>query len=266
MKRLALAVSVLSVASSAALAADMAVKAPPPPLPVLFSWTGFYIGVNAGGHWGDDRITTTTDPLGGFGVLGAASIDAASPTTLHPQGAVAGGQIGYNWQFNSWLFGLEADADWVDGTATRTIGPIANINVGDRMFNSSKNEFLATFRPRAGVVFNQTLLYVTGGLAVGSLQTTDIMTHFGGAEVTATNNTTTRAGWTVGAGAEFAFLNNWSAKIEYLYVDLGRYDTFIPSSVGGFPDDITVHHKYTDNIVRVGLNYRFGPTAVVARY
>jgi outer membrane immunogenic protein len=268
MKRLALAISVFAFSAAGASAADMAVKAPPPaPMAMVYSWTGFYIGGSVGGHWGSDRITTTTDTAGGFGVAGAAAIDAASPTTLKPQGFIGGVQAGYNWQANNFVFGLEADASWLEGTASRSFGSFTVINSADVMTDSAKATFLATFRPRVGVVFDRTLFYVTGGLAVGTVKTSDSFGHFGGAIVTSTFDTTTREGWTVGAGAEYAFSNNWSAKVEYLYVDLGSFNTVIPGTVAGNPDVVTVHHKYTDNIARVGLNYKFGwGGPVVARY
>jgi outer membrane immunogenic protein len=267
MKKLALvAVATTMTFSGAASAADMAVKAlPPAPIAVIFSWTGFYIGGSLGGHWGSDRITTTTDTAGGFGVAGAAAIDAASPTTLRPQGFIGGGQIGYNWQASNFVFGLEADASWLDGSASRVLTGIPVIAAGDFMTNSARAEFLATFRGRAGVAFDRALFYLTGGLAVGTVKTSGTFGHFGGTVVTSTFDSTSRAGWTVGAGLEYAFTNNWSAKVEYLYVDLGSFNTNIPSSAGGAPDSQTVHHKYTDNIARVGLNYRWGGP-VVAKY
>jgi outer membrane immunogenic protein len=255
--------AIAALIGTPALAADLGrpvYKAPPPAPPApVYSWTGWYVGANIGGHWGTDKITTTTDTGGGFGPAGAAAIDATSPTTLKPQGVIGGVQAGYNWQINTWLFGIEGDADWLGGSASRTIPPgvIPVINSGDFMIDSVKATFLATVRPRVGVVFDHLLLYATGGLAVETIKTTDTFGHFGGTIVTTTSNTTTRAGWTVGGGLEYAFANNWSAKLEYLFVDMGSFDAAIPGTAAGFPDVITVHHKYTDNIFRGGLNYQF---------
>src|SRR5690242_20336216 len=109
----------IGVASAADLPARTYTKAPVMVAPA-FNWSGFYLGGSVGGHWGNDRITTTTDTAGGFGVAGAAAIDALSPTTLKPQGFIGGVQAGYNWQVNTFLVGVEADASWLDGTATRT--------------------------------------------------------------------------------------------------------------------------------------------------
>jgi outer membrane immunogenic protein len=230
-----------------------------------YNWTGFYLGGNVGGHWGSDRLTTTTDSGGGFGVAGAAAIDAASPTSLKTQGVIGGLQAGYNWQMNTVVFGLEADANWRGGSASRTLINIPVIATGDFLADSANASFLGTIRGRVGLSVDRALFYFTGGFAAGTLRTTDSFGHFGGSAVTSTADRTTRGGWTVGGGLEYAFLGNWSAKFEYLYVDLGNYNTLIPSSAGGTPDSVTVHHKSTDNIVRVGLNYHFN-SPVVARY
>jgi outer membrane immunogenic protein len=253
------AIGIVSVAS----AADMSVKAPVYNAPVAapaFSWTGFYLGGNVGGTWGSDKITSTTDPVG-WGAAGVASIDGVSPTTLNPKGFIGGLQAGYNWQINqNWLLGIEADADWSGGSASRTLTYVgaAGVANNDFMANSTKSTFLATLRPRLGVTFDQSLLYVTGGLAIGTLQTTDSFGSFGGASVGTVNSSTTRTGWTVGGGFEYAFARNWSAKAEYLHVDLGNFNASIPScAICAVGSDVTVNHKYTEEIARVGVNYLF---------
>jgi outer membrane immunogenic protein len=125
------------------------------------------------------------------------------------------------------------------------------------MTNSVRDEFLGTVRGRLGAVFSQALLYVTGGLAIGTVKTSGSFGHFGGTVIETASETTTRAGWTIGGGLEYAFAPNWSAKIEYLYVDLGTFDLTLPSSPAGAPDSTTVHNRYTDNVVRAGLNFQF---------
>jgi len=251
-----------------ASAADLPRKAPaytPPPPPQVYNWTGFYIGGNAGGHWGTDKITTTTNPVA-LGAAVAAELDSRSPVSLHPDGFIGGIQLGYNWQVNNWFIGIEGDANWLGGTASRTLGfaGAALVNPGDIMTNSSEAKFLATIRPRVGITFDRILLYATGGVAFGTVKTNDTFCGFGcppgdPSVVQAVSATTTRTGWTVGGGLEYGITNNWSVKAEYLYVDLGSFDTVMPTCAScGFPTDITVHHKYTDNIARAGLNYRFG--------
>jgi outer membrane immunogenic protein len=258
-----LAVAGLSVGlGTAASAADLG----PGPAPVYtkapvmapWSWTGFYIGGNAGGSWGKDKITSTSDPLG-WTSAGAAAIDGASPTSLKPQGFLGGGQIGYNWQFNSFVFGLEADADWVGANnVTRSVTGFSVINSADVMTNQSQQTFLATVRPRLGVAFDHALLYGTGGLAIGTLKTNDSFGSFGNTSIAGISTSTTRTGWTAGAGLEWAFNRNWSAKVEYLHVDLGSSSDTIPSCIGcATGSDITINHKFTEEVARVGVNYLF---------
>ena len=170
---------------SFASAADMAVKAPPPPPPSrVFSWTGFYIGANAGGHWDTDQITAAADPVG-FGLAGidVPALDSTLATSLHPQGFIGGGQIGYNWQSGYYVVGLEADANGLTGSAGRTItgAPLiaTGLAPGDFVTDSAEATFLTTFRARCiappwASPFDRTLLlYATGGGAWGQVKTTD---------------------------------------------------------------------------------------------
>ena len=273
MIRLLLASTALAtlMAGGSALAADQAVRAPmftKAPLMPLFSWTGFYFGGNAGGHWGQDKVSTTTS-VANFGLANAAAVDLASPTTVKPTGWLAGGQVGYNLQVNHAVLGFEGDADWVNGSAARSlVFPGPNPTAGDTLSNATQANFLATLRPRLGAAFDHSLLYITGGLAVGTVKTTDSMTTFGGTVLESTSATATRIGWVAGGGFEYAFTDNWSAKVEALHVDLGgTYDTGIPCAAGCVAaTDIVVHHKYTDNIARLGINYRLGAAPVVSRY
>ena len=189
---------------------EMAVKAPvyvEPP----FTWTGFYVGINGGG------------------AFGRSSFGAPVPTAFDTSGGLVGGTIGYNWQSGPIVFGLEGDADWADirGSATCAAG----ITCGTR------SDFLATVRGRVGYAFDRFLPYVTGGLAVGNIRSS--VTGFGTTDVT-------NAGWTLGAGVEASFARNWSAKLEYLYVDLGR-----GGAIAG------TRASLTENIVRAGVNYHF---------
>jgi outer membrane immunogenic protein len=256
--------------SGPALAADQNVKAPvftKAPIIPVFSWTGFYFG-GAGGHWGRDNVTTTTS--NNFSLASRTAIDLASPVTLNPEGWLAGVQVGYNMQVNHLVLGFEGDADWLGGTNSRALvfaGPAPL--PGDTLSNSTQGSFLATLRPRLGAAFDHSLLYITGGLAIGTVKTTDSMTVTGGTVLEQTSDSKTRVGWAAGGGFEYAFTDNWSAKVEALHVDLGgTYDNGIPCVVvcGASTTDIVVHHKYTDNIARFGINYRLGaaPAPVIA--
>jgi outer membrane immunogenic protein len=233
--------------------------APEPPC----IWCGWYIGVNAGGHWDTDQITAAADPVG-FTAHGVSAplFDSAVAGSLHPQGFIGGGQIGYNWQTSNFVFGVEADANGLSGSAARTItgAPlIAAGNLpGDFVSDSAQTRFLATFRGRVGVTFDRVLLYATGGGAWGTVQTTDSFGAFGGTVVSTASNTTSRFGWTVGGGLEYAVTGNWSLKAEYLFVNLGSFNETTAAITGAPSTDITFTHAYTENIARLGVNYRFG--------
>jgi outer membrane immunogenic protein len=224
MKRFLLAgVGVLTLAAVAgpAAAADLSrryepiVKAPPILAPI-YNWTGFYIGVNGGGAWGHSKW----DSVGGFDLTGG----------------LVGGTVGYNWQWASpWVLGVEGDIDWsnIDGSTT------AFCPLGCK----TSNNWLGTVRGRVGYAVDRIMPYVTGGLAFG-----DIKASTPGFP----SKSETNAGWTVGAGLEVAIAGTWTAKAEYLYVDLGNFNCGL--SCGSFPND---NVSFTTHIVRGGLNYRF---------
>jgi outer membrane immunogenic protein len=197
-------------------------------------------------------------------------------------GGVFGGQIGYNWQVNpNWVLGVEADGQWTGERGRRDdiLGSI-RIPAGDFtdvITTTATSEWslpwFATFRGRAGFLIDPTLLlYGTGGLAVGEVkfatQSTATLQQFSGINprglpVTvvgpAFSETQTRVGWTVGAGLEKKFTPNWSAKLEYLYVDFGTKTYF-----GGTGSAVDV--SFHDHILRGGFNYAFTAGPVVARY
>jgi outer membrane immunogenic protein len=233
---------------SSALAADVAVEpiyaSYGVPVSVAYNWTGFYIGANVGGHFAQDKISTTTIVPGG--VLIAGVIDATSPGTINPSGFLGGLQAGYNWQVGRIFAGLEVDGDWLGGTASRSVTfnpPFAPASV---MTNASQAQFLLTVRPRVGAVLDRWLLYVTGGLAFETFITDDTFT-FGGE----TNRRNTRTGEAIGGGIEYAVLDSWTLRLEYLYVTFGSSETDFPLA------PLAVHHQFSDNVVRIGINHRF---------
>jgi len=263
MRRLSIApIAVISIIAftQIASAADLPRKAPaPPPLPAVYNWTGFYVGINAGGHWAKDDVTTSAS-VPNFDEPFASAFDAGAAGSNKPSGFIGGLQLGYNWQFSNFVFGLEADVNGLTGREGRSVlypGPFPA--AGDTFTPSVESNFLATVRGRVGWAFDRALLYATGGLAVGTINITDTATVFGGTLLETVSETTTRTGWTVGGGFEYAFTPNWTVKVEYLYVDLGSFDTGIPcvAACVAVGPDIVVHHKWTDNIARVGLNYKF---------
>ena len=209
------------VVAQCATAADLSVaplyKAPPPAMAPAYNWSGFYLGINGGGGWGHSNWDTSSDRIG-------------------LSGGLVGGTAGYNWQIGRAVLGLEGDIDWANlkGTNTSTLCPLGC---------STSDTWLSTVRGRAGYAFGGVLPYVTGGLAVGDIRAAT--PGFPGAS-------NTSAGWTAGAGIEVGLTGNWSAKAEYLYVDLGRFNCGV--SCNGLPtDNVSMH----DNVVRAGVNYRF---------
>lgn len=255
----------LLIAAGSAMAADLPVKAPvykAPAYAPAYSWTGFYVGGNLGYSFGRASTDWTI-----------AGVPIGS-TSNNMNGILGGLQAGYNWQSSNWVFGLEADIQATGQQGTSSIAipvttttttnpcfPVASCPVTTTtttpaaLSTQEKLPWLGTVRGRVGLTpADRWLVYATGGLAYGEIQSNGTLT-FGGASAMASANTT-RAGWTVGAGVEAALWDNWSAKVEYLYVDLG---TVANTYTGIAPvTPITTNSHVTDNIVRVGINYHFG--------
>jgi outer membrane immunogenic protein len=247
------------VLAGSAYAADLPSRRAPPPAylpPVpIFTWTGFYVGVNAGGAFRSNNNGYNNAVF--FG--GAAPVLGFNDT--NNARFIGGGQAGFNFQTGPVVLGVEGDAQALVGR---------NHNLPGSNWNNS-TAFLGTLRGRGGLAFDRFLVYGTGGLAVGGggWPTTAVATVAGvPGFFNSVNGTSTRVGYAVGAGVEYAFLPNWSAKVEYLFTDLGRNNrTYIlPGTGAGF----ALSGREQNHIVRAGLNYRFGwfsaPGPVVARY
>lgn len=219
MKKLLLAgVGLLALGMASASAADlprqMPTKAPAYVPPALYNWTGFYIGINGGGGWGRSDFSAP---------FTTGSFDTS--------GGLVGGTIGYNWQLpNQFVLGLEGDIDWSN---------IRGSSVCAFTSCETRNDWLGTVRGRIGYAgfWDRVMPYITGGLALGNIKTS--IAGVGSSDET-------KAGWTVGGGIEAAIAGPWTAKVEYLYVDLGRGSSILGSDA-----------KFNANIVRAGLNYRF---------
>jgi outer membrane immunogenic protein len=224
MKKLStgLLIAAFSGAAAAANAADLSLtplyKAPPASQ-TAYDWTGFYAGVNAGGGWGRSWWNANT-------------------TAVNLGGGQVGGTIGYNWQMsNRVVFGVEGDIDWstFDGGQTTALCPGGNC--------STSNSWLSTVRGRIGYGFGHFMPYVTGGLAAGDIRAA--APGFAG-------GTAVNPGWTLGGGVEFALPGNWTAKAEYLHVDLGSFNC---TGCSALPND---NVSLSQNVFRAGVNYRFG--------
>jgi outer membrane immunogenic protein len=230
----------LPVAALAAAAPAFAADLAPPPVAIpavpLFTWTGLYLGGQIGYAWGTDTLTVF--PFG-FG------------TNFTPNGVVGGAHIGYNLQLNQFVAGLEGD---VEGT-----GISRNFSPGGPIYNTSV-PVQGSIRARLGVAFDRALLYATGGAAFAGFDTS--VTGFPGFD----QNSTTRAGWTIGGGIEYALTNNWSIRAEYRYADFGHFEVATPNTFGF---ESFVNHHETENAVRAGFSYKFdsfGGVPAAARY
>jgi len=232
MKRLTLTAcaGLLAVAmATPSSAADLPRPAYKAPLysPTVFSWSGFYIGLNGGYGWGNSNWTNVLGTTGDF------------KTT----GYLFGGTLGYNLQTGSFVWGLETDLDWSNIKGTSTAGLYCGL-AGLLAGCETRNTWLGTARGRIGYAFDRWLPYVTGGLAYGGIKMTP-PAIFGVGE------TKTKLGWALGAGVEYAFMGAWSVKVEYLFADLGTAQC---SASNCF---VATDVKFNTNLIRAGLNYRF---------
>ena len=281
------AIAFTQIAAAADLPRKAPAYAPPPPPPVL-SWTGWYVGVNAGWVDATGRVNTDatsltfpTDPNN----TTAMALVATNQFNNSSSGFLGGGQFGYNYQFApAWLVGFEADIQGSSLRANATTSnavPTDSLVVGQGRYLTSTSvstdlDYLGTLRARLGVIATPSvLLYGTGGLAYGGVSSATSMglvALSGGTNpppgFTSGSFSGTRTGWTAGAGIEWMFLPNWSTKVEYLHYDLGS----ATYATGGFAINVgptsfpgggtasvatttTVH--FSGDIVRLGLNYKF---------
>jgi len=224
-------VAAMSLLSAPALAADVAPRAPQA-APVYqaplqgFNWSGFYLGLSGG--YGLGR-SSWTDPLAG-----------GSSGNFDTKGGVLGGQVGYNWQTGNIVLGLESDLNWANLNGTSASAGVCTLNGGGEC--RTEQSWFGTTRARLGYSFGNIMPYVTGGVAYGDIKAV---------QPTGTQRDT-RAGWTAGGGVEYGISKNWSAKAEYLHLDLGTA-TFMGAASG----TNTLNVPITEDILRAGLNYRW---------
>lgn len=223
MKRTLIAAAVTSLVAGSAFAADLSApnytKAPAP-VP-YYNWTGFYIGVNAGGAFGRirDNEFGGSDKLNGF---------------------AGGAQLGYNWQVNNLVFGIETD---FQGSSQKISENGVDPLFGGAFSSSGRLNYFGTVRGRLGLAQDRWLAYITGGYAYQNLKV-DFSSPFGSA-----SSSSTRGGWTIGGGLEYAFAGPWTAGLEYLYLDSGNRDwNFF---------GVTQSLRARNNVIRAKLNYRF---------
>ena len=245
------AVALVGTAFGADMSAAPAFKAPPPP---VANWAGFYLGIDGGVA----RHDADFNDLGGFFNIGTFS---SSKT-----GGVFGGYTGVNWQDRSFVYGAEADINWVGAKANETWGGVTTFNGTD--LQSQDVPWVATFRGRMGVDFESTLFYVTGGLAVGQVKNSFngfCPTGGGcigapGAQFAGFSENATRLGWTAGAGVEHMFSSHWTIRGEFRYVDLGRKTVTCADTVlGGCSAPANYQGEFSNTLMNglVGVGYKF---------
>jgi outer membrane immunogenic protein len=271
------------LAATNALAADLPVYSKAPAVAAVYDWTGFYIGTNLGYSWGRARTDGTA--------VGTQTVTSlVAPTVVTPvsgllsgradvNGFIGGGQLGYNRQFGSWLAGLEGDIQFSNERASGDVVCTLGVTVCPTFTRDYKLDWFGTARGRVGFLpAERILLYATGGLAYGKFSGSSLI-GVGGNAAAGINAldfgqwSFLRAGWTVGGGVEAALGGNWSIKFEYLYMDLGNVGGTTANNVISVNGRTTTaltyvfNTRFTDNIARVGVNYKFsGPDVVVAKY
>lgn len=237
LRRLLFSAAACAAAAQPATAADLPYnEAPPAYVAPIFSWTGLYLGGQIGYAWGNDNFS-------GYGP--GYSFSGVNAT---PSGVVGGGHVGYNYQLNQFVIGLEGDVEGLSYGKAYQFG------------NTTYNSHIpvqGSIRGRLGFELDRALFYVTGGGSFADFNTT-YQTPFG-------FNSFSRsvAGWTIGGGIEYAITNNWTARAEYRYADYGSFTDYPYSA----PGTSSTHHE-TTNAVRLGFSYKFdsfGPMPIGAR-
>ena len=193
---------------------------PPPP---AYSWTGFYIGINGGGGFGNSNFL---DP-----VLGNSG-------SFNVSGGLIGATVGANYQIGQFVLGIEGDGDWQNFDGTTANGSCAGVGC------ETKSNWLATVRGRAGYAWDRVLFYGTGGAAFANVQAGAGALPF---------QSSTQTGWTAGLGVEYAFAPNLTAKVEYLYVGLPS----APCGLGSCGSTTTTV-SLNESVIRGGVNFKFG--------
>lgn len=200
------------------------------PHPLVLSWTGFYVGISGGAAWASSDWDFKGSPV----------------TSMDDTGGIVGGTLGYNWQSGAWVFGVEADLSTGLGLQTHSGSAVFPAACAGGLGCATDIDWLGTVRGRLGYASGGLLLYATGGFAFARVE------H---SIPAATTNSETATGWTIGAGLEGRLTSNLSAKVEYLFVDLGETTACPASNALCAPPGTLADNEV--NILRVGLNYRF---------
>jgi outer membrane immunogenic protein len=239
MRPIIVAVMLSLVNAVPALAADVAVPmSPPPTAPTNYypaaapiNWGGLYVGINGGYAFGSSDWSNAGVSTGSFGT----------------NGAVAGGTAGFNYaSFGGLMFGVEGDVDWSGLNGGSSVAACVGLGAPAGTTCRTQSDWLVTARMRAGYAFDRVLIFGTGGAAIAGIQV-------GLSPPGVYQSLAPQLGWTAGAGIEFAFADNWTAKVEYLYVDLGTVSCATGAGCGVLS---AASLSLTESLVRVGVNYK----------
>ncbi|HEY8031599.1 MAG TPA: outer membrane beta-barrel protein [Methylocella sp.] len=273
-KILLASVGAIALTGSAALAADLPSRAPPPvylPPPPLFTWTGIYIGGQVGGAWGTGGRSFTA-----FDAVTGTFVESSSGGG-NPGGVIGGGHIGYDYQIPTWnwlsssgvVIGLEGSIDGSSLSKTTVVDLPGAFGGSGTLSAHTSADIQGSIRGRLGMAWDRVLVYGTGGVAFGGITTDFELNAVDAAGVPfflQTSRSNSRTGWTVGGGIEYAVTNNWSVGVEYRYTDFGTLSREASLADGSF---INVSRTLRENQVQARFSYKFDtytPPPVVAKY
>ena len=216
-------------------------------VPVVYNWTGFYIGAHGGGVWGNkdwNVVSAAGIPLP-VGPIGGHELD----------GWIAGGQVGFNWQFGNVVVGIEGQWSWTNAEGAHICNGTPSATCTTQL------NWIASAAARVGVAFDRLLIYVKGGAAWADDDFTASIAGVG-----SVSSGHTRNGWMVGGGLEYGLTDHFSGKIEYNYMDLGDKEVVFDRSTLIITRTARMSVDQVLHVVKIGLNYRFGGGSVVQRY
>jgi outer membrane immunogenic protein len=263
MKKFVFAIALGALAASTSVqAADLPFKAAPAAVPAAFDWSGIYIGGHIGGGWATNDLS---DP--GIAIIGAF-LGLPPVQTVDSSGILGGVQAGWNYQIGRLVLGTELDFSWADinGNNTATFAPgIGGPGTGLTRALTANTDWIGTSTVRLGYAHDRFMLYSKAGVAFAHTNYTSTWNTFGpgapGIIFTGAGDKT-QVGWTVGFGGEYAFWNNWSAKLEYDFMDFGSKTVAINGvvgGVGGLPASFGLVNEQIVQEVKFGVNYKIMP-------